>query len=139
MLFPVNFAKFLRTPFLQNTSGRLILLFAFQKQPQEVFYEKRCSWKFRKIHRKTPLVYEIFKNTFLTEHLLTTASGFFVQKWDTANSVWKTSDEYSLSGNTNLEVPFRHIIFFFSRINFQCLHWFTLFTARSSHQSRGVL
>ena len=23
--FPVNFAKFLRTPFLQNTSGRLLL------------------------------------------------------------------------------------------------------------------
>ena len=26
--FPVNFAKFLRTPFLQNTSGRLLLYFA---------------------------------------------------------------------------------------------------------------
>ena len=25
--FPVNFAKFLRTPFLQNTSGRLLLYF----------------------------------------------------------------------------------------------------------------
>ena len=25
--FPVNFVKFLRTPFLQNTSGRLLLLF----------------------------------------------------------------------------------------------------------------
>ena len=25
--FPVNFAKFLRTPFLQSTSGRLLLLF----------------------------------------------------------------------------------------------------------------
>ena len=24
--FPMNFAKFLRTPFLQNTSGRLLLL-----------------------------------------------------------------------------------------------------------------
>ena len=24
-VFPVNFAKFLRTPFLQNTSGRLLL------------------------------------------------------------------------------------------------------------------
>ena len=28
--FPVNFAKFLRTPFLQNTSGRLLLIL---KQP----------------------------------------------------------------------------------------------------------
>ena len=25
--FPVNFAKFLRTPFLQNTSGRLFLVY----------------------------------------------------------------------------------------------------------------
>ena len=58
------FAKFLRTSFLQSTSGRLILLLAFQKQPPETLYEKRCSWKFRKIHRKTPLVCEIFKNTF---------------------------------------------------------------------------
>ena len=27
--FPVNFAKFLRTPFLQNTSGRLLLFHLF--------------------------------------------------------------------------------------------------------------
>ena len=27
--FPVNFTKFLRTPFLQNTSGRLLLDFVF--------------------------------------------------------------------------------------------------------------
>ena len=42
-LLPVNLVKFLRTPFLQNTSGRLLLLLAFQKQPPEVFYDKRCS------------------------------------------------------------------------------------------------
>ena len=46
------FAKFSKTPFLQNTSRRLLL-----------------------------------------------AS---LLKWDTANSAWKTSDEYSLSRNTNL-------------------------------------
>ena len=28
-VFPVNFAKFLRTPFLQNTSGRLLLTLGF--------------------------------------------------------------------------------------------------------------
>ena len=28
--FPVNFVKFLRTPFLQNTSGRLLLLVSFE-------------------------------------------------------------------------------------------------------------
>ena len=73
--FPVNLVKFLRTPFLQNTSGRLLLLLAFQKQPPEVLYEKRCSWKFLKIRRKTPVVCEIFKNNFFTEHLWMIASG----------------------------------------------------------------
>ena len=34
----LNLAKFPRTPFLQNTSRRLLLLLAFQKQPREVFY-----------------------------------------------------------------------------------------------------
>ena len=51
--FPVNFAKFRRTHFLQNTSGWLLLLLGFQKQPPEVLYKQRCSWKFRKSHRKT--------------------------------------------------------------------------------------
>ena len=32
--FPVNFAKFLRTPFLQNTSGRLLLMHRFNKEQQ---------------------------------------------------------------------------------------------------------
>ena len=26
-----------------------------QKQPPEVFYEKKCSYKFHKIHKKTPV------------------------------------------------------------------------------------
>ena len=75
------FAKFSKTPFLHNTSGRLLLLLVFPRQSPELSYEKRCSWKFRKIHRKTPLVCEFFKNTFFTEHLWTTASGFFVQRY----------------------------------------------------------
>ena len=31
-----------------------------QKQPPEVFYKKRCSYKFRKIHRKTPVPESLF-------------------------------------------------------------------------------
>ena len=31
-----------------------------KKQPPEVFYEKRCSLKFRKIHRKTPVPESLF-------------------------------------------------------------------------------
>ena len=31
-----------------------------EKQPPEVFYKKRCSYKFRKIHRKTPVPEPLF-------------------------------------------------------------------------------
>ena len=100
-MFSCEFSKISKnTSFLQNTSVRLLLFLAFQKQPLEVFYEKRCSWKFLKIHRKTPLVGEILTNTFFTEHLWLFRATLL--KWGTANSVWKTSDEYSLSRNTNL-------------------------------------
>ena len=68
---------------------------AHKKQPPEVFCEKRCSQKFRKIHRKHLCqrpeacnfikkealaqvlcceFCEISKNTYFTEHLRTIAS-----------------------------------------------------------------
>ena len=45
-----------------------------QKQSPEVFYNKRCSQKFHKIHRKSPVPFtsefcKIFMNTFFIEHL----------------------------------------------------------------------
>ena len=43
--------------------------YVYKIEPPEVFYEKRCSWKFSKIYREAPLVCEIYRNTFLTEHL----------------------------------------------------------------------
>ena len=33
--------------------------FNLQKQPQEVFCEKRCTKKFRKIHSKTPEAWDL--------------------------------------------------------------------------------
>ena len=63
--------------------------FKNQKQPPEVFSEKKCSQKFRKIHRPEACNFikkethaqmfscefcEIFKNTFFTEQPWTTAS-----------------------------------------------------------------
>ena len=83
------------------------------KQPPEVFYKEKCSYKFRKIHRKTPVpefhfniklqLYkkeilaqvfscefcEISKNTFFTEHL-----------W-TANSVQRNLTPISHTYETN--------------------------------------
>ena len=117
-------AKFIRTSFLQNTSGRLLLPLAFQKQPPELFYENRCSGKFPKIHRKTPLVCEIFKNTFFTEQLWTSASSFFVQRYQ--NEVLpkvfgKPPMNIRYLETLDLEVAFRYIISSFSRMNFQCM------------------
>ena len=74
--FPVNFAKFLWTLFLKNTSRQLLLLLAFQKQPLEVLYEKRCYWKFRKFTGKH-LWFAKFPKTPFLRNLWTTASGFF--------------------------------------------------------------
>ena len=76
-----------------------ILLLSFQKQPPDVFYEKRCPKKFRTIHRKPPVpeyrwqsadykfikketlaqvfsceLRETSKNIFCIEHLPMTAS-----------------------------------------------------------------
>ena len=38
----------------------IIFLSETQKQPQEVFYKKRCSQEFRKIHRKTSVPESLF-------------------------------------------------------------------------------
>ena len=32
----------------------------FQEQPPEVLYRKSCYWKFRNIHRKTPVLESVF-------------------------------------------------------------------------------
>ena len=95
MCFPVNIAKFLGTPVSKTSANDCLCTDLLQKQPPEVFYVKKCSEKFRKIHRKTPVpepqacnfikketLAQVFscefcetsKSTFFTEHLWTTAS-----------------------------------------------------------------
>ena len=68
------FAKYSKTPFLQNTPGRLLLAF---------------SWALLKL--------------------------------GTTNNVWKNSDEYSLSRNTNLRSTLQVYHFFFGSISVQCM------------------
>ena len=63
--FTVNFAKFLRTPVLQNTSGRLLL---YQKQsPRDPAKKLQALGK---IHRKTPkyLVQPVLLSSSLELH-----------------------------------------------------------------------
>ena len=56
-----------------------------------------------------------------TPFLQNTSATATLLKWGTANSVWKTSDEYSLSRNTNLRSTVQVYHFFLGSINFQCM------------------
>ena len=49
--------KFLCKSDDKNVVAKFLIFYA-QNNPPEVFYKKRCSWKFRKIHKKTPTVPE---------------------------------------------------------------------------------
>ena len=113
---PFVLRNFQKTFFTEQTV-RLLLLLAFQKQPPERFYEKMCSWKFRKIKGKHLCFANFQKHLFYRTPLddwfwLFCAT---LLKWDTANSVWKTSNEYSLSRNTNLRSNVQVYHFFFQQ------------------------
>ena len=56
-----------------------------------------------------------------TAFLQNTSATATLLKWGSANSVWKTSDEYSLSRNTNLRSTVQLYHFFLGIINFQCM------------------
>ena len=67
-------------------------VFEISENPQENTFDLRNFQKH--LFYRTPLddCFWLFRATLL--------------KWGTANSVWKTSDEYSLSRNTNLRSSF---------------------------------
>ena len=56
-----------------------------------------------------------------TPFLRKTSGASTLQKWGTVSSVWKTSDEYSLSRNTNLRSTVQVYNFFLGSIIFQCM------------------
>ena len=87
--FPVNFAKLLRTPLLQNTSGQLLL--TVQKHS---FVKVLKIGVLKNLYRKRSMLeslfnnvlglqvyscelYKIFKNTFLTKHVQVTACHWY--------------------------------------------------------------
>ena len=45
-----------------NTNKWSLITNPFQKQPPDMFLNKRCSWKYRKIHRKIPVPECLFFN-----------------------------------------------------------------------------
>ena len=111
--FPVSLAKFLRTPFLQNTSGQLLLPLAFQKQPPKLFYEKTVLENLARFTEKHLWFAKFLRTPFLQN----TSATATLLKSGTANSVRKTLDEYSLSRNTNLKSTVQLYHFLLSSIN----------------------
>ena len=84
-----EFSKISNNTFFTEHLQKTASVFSFSEQPPEVFYKNGCSRKLPKIHRKTPLVCEIFKNTFFTEHLRTTASAYSFSKAATGVILWQ--------------------------------------------------
>ena len=75
---------------------------------------------------------------FWTSFLHNTFATATSLRWDTANSVWKNSDEYSLSRNTNLRTTAPVYHFFLSSINFQCM-FSLVYTVYCQKQPQGVI
>ena len=65
--FPVNFAKFQRTPSLQNTSGRLLL-----------YREYTCTISFPKFSTKDSM---LFNQKNILWHFMVIAGMFFLSHW----------------------------------------------------------
>ena len=119
-MFSCEFSKIFKNTFFTEHLRTTSSDFSFQKQPPEVFYEKRCSWEFRKIHRKTLLVCKIFKNTFLQN----TPGRLLLAFSCNATKIWycqQCLDEYSLSTNTNFRSTVQAYHFFLGSIKFQCM------------------
>ena len=121
-VFSCQFSKTFKAPFLQNTSGRLFLLSAFQRQPLEVFYEKDVLENFAKFTGKH-LWFWNFQKHFFYRTPLDDCFWLFratLLRWGAASSFWKTSDD-SLSRNTNFRSTLRVYHVFFDKINFNCM------------------
>ena len=75
----------------------------FQKQPQDLFCKKRCSHKFRKFHRKIPVLESLFNENIgkflrtpilknICERLLEILISLFSYQWMIAFS-YKSTEE----------------------------------------------
>ena len=93
-----------------------------QKQPPKVFFKKRCSQKFRKIHRKIPVSDTFFlitlqarPATLLKERLCQRCSPVNFTKFLRTASLQKTSEPLLLD---NVQDAHRCFIFFLFPISF---------------------
>ena len=76
----------------------LFLVLKVQKQPLELFSKNRCSWRFRKIQRKTPAIllkkrlwYRCFPVNF-TKFLKNTSGRLPLQRFSFKKIFWKCAE-----------------------------------------------
>ena len=91
--FPLNSVKFLRTPFLQNNSGRLLL--KVSKTLEKCLWKSSCSCLFFKDFAKIESSYYIFE---IQEQLLSRNNSFFLNK--KSNAFGKKVEIFDLNKTT---------------------------------------
>ena len=122
--FPVNLAKFLRTPFLQNTVRTTAFAFSFSEAATGGVLWKKVFLKISQNSQENTFGLRNFQKHLFYRTPLDDCFWLFratLLKWGTANNVWKNSDEYSLPRNTNLRSTVQVYHFFLGSINFQCM------------------
>ena len=102
----------------QNTCARVSFLIKLQASTCDFVKKRDCRtgvflWILRNFQR------QLFYITPLDECLWLFPATLLI--WGTPNSVWKTSDEYALSRNTNFRSTVQVYHFFLGNINFQCM------------------
>ena len=120
----MNFANFLRTPFYRTPQNDCFCFQLFRSSHRRCSKKKSVLENFRKFTGKHLWFAKFSKTPFLQNtsgRLLLAFSCNVTNNGILPTGVWKTSDEYSLSRNTNLRNTVQVYYFFCSRINFQCM------------------
>ena len=112
-----------KNTFFKNTSGRLLLLLAFQKQPPEAFYEKGVLENFAKFGGKHLWFANFSRTPFFTEPLWTTTSGSSLQLYQNGAlpTIFGKPQVNTLYLETLTLGKFQVNHFFLGSTNFQCI------------------
>ena len=114
-VFSCEFSKISKNTFFYRTHPDDCFCFQLFRSSRRRCSMKRCVLEnFAKLAGKHPWFAKFQKHLFYRTPLNDCFWLFraTLLKWDTANSVWKTSDEYSVSRNTNLSTVQVYHFFF---------------------------
>ena len=119
-MFSCEFSKISKNTFFKEHLWTTASVFSLSEAATGGVLWKRCSWKSRKSQEKHLWFAKFSRTPFLQNTSATTT----LLKSGTANGVWKTLDEYSLSRNSNLQSTVQVYHFFLFLIKLQTWHLF---------------